>query len=79
MQKLKTCPFCGSKIKIIHYSSRTNIKNKTYIAYCAECDLWHGHSKTKTEAINKWNTRISEPNKTADAQDSCQQWKACIT
>ncbi len=61
MQKLKPCPFCGGKAKIIHYRSRTNVKNKTYIAFCGACDLWHGHSKTKTEAINKWNTRVSKP------------------
>jgi len=67
MQKLKPCPFCGGKAKIIHYISRTNIKNKIYIGYCCACELWHGHSKTKTEAINKWNSRVSEHNNNADA------------
>ena len=54
-ENILTCPFCGKNPNVIHNDT------SGYAVVCAnkECDfmpstLWYG---SKSDAINKWNTR----------------------
>jgi Lar family restriction alleviation protein len=58
MQKLKQCPFCGSKN--LEFSTNTIMDNPHYI-WCFDCNTIGPDGKTKTKAIKLWNTRVSKP------------------
>lgn len=51
-KEMKTCPFCGSKAKILHY------KNDEYLSMCSECDgMVEKWFDSPEEAIEAWNRR----------------------
>lgn len=49
------CPICGGKCNI-HYDE---YRKKYYIS-CLECGTRSDYYETKSEAIEKWNNRITE-------------------
>jgi Lar family restriction alleviation protein len=66
MQKLKLCPFCGGNdIRILTIN---HIDGKSlYSCFCWNCECKINFYKTKKTAINKWNSRVSEPKPKQDA------------
>lgn len=59
-EELKSCPFCGSKAKLV---SRLNFNatSNLYMACCYDVDCigWHDTwEDSKEEAIKVWNTRV---------------------
>ena len=59
MSKLKPCPFCGGQPEVRRCG---HLINDWYYVYCPKC--WVSQSsygcKGKEDAIEKWNTRVSE-------------------
>lgn len=58
MEKLKPCPFCGGEAKVFG-----NYDDSDYHVNCTndECGCyWVNYYKTKEEAVEAWNRRISQ-------------------
>ena len=56
--KLKPCPFCGEKVKIMHVAD-------DYIGWCRKCRSMGPVGKTEEEAARLWNRRACD----ADEED----------
>ena len=58
-EKLKSCPFCGSKAECkTHYVYG---KSHGHFVYCTKCQITQDKVyATKTYAIKKWNRRVNE-------------------
>lgn len=57
-EKLKPCPFCGGKAKLVETYVEKGIW--VYSVDCSNCKTRQQVSKTEEEAINAWNTRVKE-------------------
>lgn len=60
MEKLKACPFCGSKWTQARYMNNPFDTNHVYGGYraeCTDCACLTKAYKTKEEAIKAWNKR----------------------
>lgn len=58
IDKLKPCPFCGSK-NIYLYSNITNITSRWRVL-CKDCDAQVGRYVMKEQAVDAWNRRAVE-------------------
>ncbi len=56
MTELLNCPFCGGPVTLEDYRGNYN-SPVDFVAHCAACDLSHGASIDKDQAIKNWNTR----------------------
>jgi Lar family restriction alleviation protein len=57
--KLKDCPFCGSKAKIIPYKINTHTGMAMfYFAECSRCGVETPNMLTKEDAGIVWNRRV---------------------
>lgn len=59
MVKLKPCPFCGGKVKIVNMGDIGDF----YMIVCMKCPVSTGFgfkSKTKRGAIEAWNERTNK-------------------
>lgn len=54
MFKLKNCPFCGGKAKLV---SSPVIMVQIHYVICEACKARTDNCITKTSAIDKWNRR----------------------
>lgn len=55
---LLSCPFCGgNKVGLWHNKSISPLILGTHNVQCYDCHFGLAPSKTKEEAIEKWNTR----------------------
>ena len=54
-EKLKPCPFCGSKAKLTHFKWTEVIHSVN----CTNCEI-ELESLDEAELINRWNTRYDE-------------------
>jgi Lar family restriction alleviation protein len=52
--KLKPCPFCGTKKEV----ELVYIGEESWIVYCAACGISTGCTDTAEEAIAVWNRRV---------------------
>lgn len=63
MDKLKQCPFCGSKWVQVRYINNPFDKNHVYGGHRGECTDCHVSTKacrTPEEAIENWNRRATD-------------------
>ena len=51
VEKLKNCPFCGTKPEISCYGGII------HIIACPKCEAVHPGVESRVEAIKRWNTR----------------------
>lgn len=57
-KRLLNCPFCGgNKVGLWHNKSISPLILGTHNVQCYDCHFGLAPSKTKEEAIKKWNTR----------------------
>lgn len=57
-KRLLNCPFCGgNKVGLWHNKSISPLILGTHNVQCYDCHFGLAPSKTKEEAIEKWNTR----------------------
>ena len=66
-EKLKPCPFCGSKLKVHDKEDprlsalwRTGGNNNRFVISCYKCGAYSGYALSAQEAIAMWNRRASE-------------------
>jgi Lar family restriction alleviation protein len=58
INKMESCPFCGCKrVDVVHKT--INNCDYEWFAACCECGASSANCKTKQEAIDAWNKRIS--------------------
>ena len=57
MTKLKPCPFCGGKARLVPYGDEHYFVSCTNIKCCATASR---HMQNKDEAIKAWNRRDGE-------------------
>lgn len=57
MTKLKPCPFCGGKARLVPYGDEHYFVSCTNIKCCATAGR---HMQNKDEAIKAWNRRDGE-------------------
>ena len=60
-ERLRPCPFCGAKEdKVELWDDETDVVWKhAYQVMCIECGVRTYFFRTKDEAVNSWNRRIS--------------------
>lgn len=49
-QKLRNCPFCGSKAILVE-------DKEQYKIFCTKCDAQYGWCEYKDDALHGWNRR----------------------
>ena len=62
-EKLKPCPFCGSKWTQVRYINNPFDKNHVYGGYRAECTDCYAVTKAcnnEQDAIDAWNRRAEQ-------------------
>jgi hypothetical protein len=69
MTELRKCPFCGGKAEMYNYCL-----NEWYIG-CGECSCDLGVFDTKAKAIEAWNKRVGDANKTIENVVTCGECK----
>lgn len=52
MNEVKSCPFCGGKVKIKYFYP------ENYRIVCTRCSIFSGEFNTQEKALKYWNTRI---------------------
>ena len=55
--KLKPCPFCGGKAKILNEYS---VGFEAYYAWCENCRYSSSIYDDKTDAVEAWNRRTND-------------------
>ena len=63
MEKLKPCPFCGSKWVQVRYINNPFDKNHVYGGYrgeCTDCYVSTKACRTREEATENWNRRATD-------------------
>ncbi len=56
-EKLKSCPFCGSKADVFENKFEGN---KIYMVACEQCGISTAAYEHEQSAINDWNKRAYE-------------------
>jgi Lar family restriction alleviation protein len=57
-EKLKPCPFCGCKAKILHIPCMDNVD--VFQIFCKECMAMVKAFKNLAEAVEAWNRRVND-------------------
>lgn len=58
-EKIKPCPFCGSKdIEILEWTFKNDIN--TWQVECQECGVSGSMYSIKAEAVEEWNRRADD-------------------
>jgi Lar family restriction alleviation protein len=78
VEKLKSCPFCGSNEAELFYPSeyRTGANNRDWYIQCFDCNVETAEYLTVEEAIAAWNTRAPADLRSALEAIATERWSS---